>query len=517
MSPPDPVSRPPFPKYPFLVSRFSFPVLRFSNLHPRPRFQVLVAPAQQAAISTLPKLTVTLTTALLTQPLDSISSPLKPTPHSAFFYLPHRAPTINMCIIFHASFANCQHKDFLGSYHCGRDPGCTIEAQHILDVEDAGFPCEMCLLLDKTELRPVEYYPPVPDIRLAMVKQPGWAWPKIVVVGEGGGVDLTGPRESRSCRGSCAGSLSDVDSVTSYWRLDPAGKAEYKRAQNGYEEDGHGIDSSSDDTTVPASFIRSPMRHADSPASTFGISPNTAKHRNLVQDQLAALPIPDPFPTRPFAESPQRMTTPALRATFQPTFEPLLPAGLPSYPVLAPGLINNYPAYPPGLTGEKYPMHNGSPTRAGQMMGSEHLPGLRVGPGPPPLTGEHFPDLHGATSAHSTPVHRRSPVKHTPATRPNLIFGGQGGSANASANSVFNVMPTAPYGMGMSTSATASGNASSFNMGAPFNDPARYGTASPLNMGANMSGFAFNPLAPQFTGTPKGKAKAGWSPRKDGF
>ncbi|KAH9871616.1 hypothetical protein J1614_005871 [Plenodomus biglobosus] len=427
-----------------------------------------------------------------------------------------------MCIIYYAIFKSCPHKEFLGSYHCGH-PGCSIAAQLIFNIEDAGSSCEICKLLDgkdESGLPPVQWRPPIPDNQLVLVKRPGWAFPEIVMVGQMGYAG----GDAKSCAGSYMGSLSDVNSVTSRWRKTGNGKAtaEPTRAETGMKENESEVERTgsasrnSAGDTLPADPVHSPVGRAVSPASdVYSISPNTVQHRNLVHEQLAALP--DVFPARPFTESPQPVSSPALRTIYLPTFSPMLPAGLPSYPVLPPGLFK-YPVYGPGIIGEHLvPLRPQSSAHEGAAM---DIPGLHVRPsgshGLSAMDMEHLSGLYDAgpvQPAYIAPIerphHKYTPTPHSMnmSMTTERLFGVAG---------PFTMRTNTPApSTGTTLSNTAAAGNSALNMTVPFNAPGRYRNQGSLKdstmntiLNMNIAGSTLNPLAPQFRGRLNEKGNA---------
>lgn len=155
------------------------------------------------------------------------------------------------------------------------------------------------------------------------------------------------------------GVLSNVDSVTSHWRRNKTkgmemGNVEedkYESEDNGKENKSPALAPASDfhkaDAIQPPPGFR-PKQIKFIPSPTPDPSPNTAKHRNLVLDQLANLP--GPFP-------PHNMPTPA--------FQPILPAELSKYPLL-PLSLPTYSTYPLGMSGDQLAFLQGSSGHAMQ-------------------------------------------------------------------------------------------------------------------------------------------------------
>jgi len=188
--------------------------------------------------------------------------------------------------------------------------------------------------------------PTTPYIETMLKKEPGMWFPKVVVVSE---VKVDDGEDTGDWCSN--GGLSDVDSVTSHWRLDKTENME--KEEEGIEDKKKETPALATASDVRASEVMPPPgfkagQNKFAPPPTPDASPDTAKHRNLVLGQLANLP--GPFP-------PHNMPTPA--------FQPTLPAGLPKYPLPPPGL-SAYPVYLPATGGNQPTFLQAIPGRAMQ-------------------------------------------------------------------------------------------------------------------------------------------------------
>ena len=136
-----------------------------------------------------------------------------------------------MCIMFFISHYDGPREHFLCQYHCAHTdcPG-TFEAHQKYLLEESRLDCSECLAKDgdqvDPDIVPIQYYPATPHFEIEYVEGKGW-----VKVCEQGGVNGTGKtkvqedeEEDDQDDGRYAhsfASLSDCDSVTSHWRLDP--------------------------------------------------------------------------------------------------------------------------------------------------------------------------------------------------------------------------------------------------------------------------------------------------------
>jgi hypothetical protein len=135
-----------------------------------------------------------------------------------------------MCIIFFISHYDGPREHFLFQYHCAHTdcPG-TFEAHQKYLLEESRLDCSDCLAKDgdqvDPDIIPVQYYPATPHSEIEYVEGKGW-----VKVCEQDGAKGAGRNKVQEDEdddqddGRYAhsfASLSDCDSVTSHWRLDP--------------------------------------------------------------------------------------------------------------------------------------------------------------------------------------------------------------------------------------------------------------------------------------------------------
>jgi hypothetical protein len=159
-----------------------------------------------------------------------------------------------MCIIYFASHHGCDHHHFLGAWNCGIN--CPTDGRHTLHLNNNGYDCQTCVFLGSVELDPdiipVEYYPPLFDTDKLK--------------------EAHGKEEERGDKDyvASAASLSDPDSLTSEWRYDPSTAPQHDSYLTPLEHETN--------PTVLNHTLSSP------------VTPKTAAHRNLVQNQLNNLP-----------------------------------------------------------------------------------------------------------------------------------------------------------------------------------------------------------------------------------
>ncbi|CAN9221202.1 unnamed protein product [Alternaria alternata] len=136
-----------------------------------------------------------------------------------------------MCIMFFISHYDGPREHFLCQYHCAHTdcPG-TFEAHQKYLLEESRLDCSECLAKDgdqvDPDIVPVQYYPATPHFEIEYVEGKGW-----VKVCEQGGVkdarrtkvqeDGEDDDQDDDRYAHSFASLSDCDSVTSHWRLDP--------------------------------------------------------------------------------------------------------------------------------------------------------------------------------------------------------------------------------------------------------------------------------------------------------
>jgi hypothetical protein len=155
-----------------------------------------------------------------------------------------------MCIIYFAFHQACNHHHFLGAWNCGLN--CPTNSRHIFHLEDSGFDCHTCVVLRGETLDPdintVAYYPPRFDTN-ELPREEGK--PKDYVIS--------------------TASLSDPDSLTSEWQYNFADMLDDGCA--GY------VQQDVCPAVLQDNYVQPQM------------TPRTAAHRNLVQDQLKKLPF----------------------------------------------------------------------------------------------------------------------------------------------------------------------------------------------------------------------------------
>ncbi|CAN9139930.1 unnamed protein product [Alternaria alternata] len=227
-----------------------------------------------------------------------------------------------MCIMFFISHYDGPREHFLCQYHCAHTdcPG-TFEAHQKYLLEESRLDCSECLAKDgdqvDPDIVPVQYYPSIPHSEIEDVEGKGW-----VKVCEQGGVNGTGKTkvqededEDDQDDGRYAhsfASLSDCDSVTSHWRLDPTFASPIRPTAATTKGKSPAPPNQGLSTMEEAYETRSPhepphemtkvcevsyesVSPGPEPSQTilqespFGDSPNTIEHRNLVNRQLATL------------------------------------------------------------------------------------------------------------------------------------------------------------------------------------------------------------------------------------
>jgi hypothetical protein len=250
-----------------------------------------------------------------------------------------------MCIIFFRSHHDGPREHLIGSHHCAHldCPG-TFEAHHKFLLEEPRLDCVECVALDGDEIDPVvRYYSPIPYCDLECIDG---KWVNVVQEAEATGAKKGEDEDDEVGSYHSFRSLSDVDSITSHWRLDPLTKAarqtaaaaqetppapfpcETSAAEEPFEtrsaHDPHEMsevgepyyeNATNQDPNIP-----------DVSESPFDNSPNTRVHRNLVNQQLATLthhmgqqPRPNGLSRREMMRQ-QRAARPHRRQNSQPGF-----------------------------------------------------------------------------------------------------------------------------------------------------------------------------------------------------
>jgi hypothetical protein len=167
-----------------------------------------------------------------------------------------------MCIIYFASYQGCDHLSFLGSFNCSLN--CPTGTRHTFHIEDSGGACQTCIFLRKEELDPdivpVKWNASThePNVRKFRHVHSNIAQdvPKHQSMEESHTEEITALGYEPT-----TASLSDPDSLTSEWRQD---------------------------LTSPLPVRKEPPAPADQ-AQPPEMTPRTAAHRSLVQDQLKKL------------------------------------------------------------------------------------------------------------------------------------------------------------------------------------------------------------------------------------
>jgi hypothetical protein len=280
----------------------------------------------------------------------------------------HNQPAI-MCIIFFRSHHDGPREHLIGSHHCAHldCPG-TFEAHHKFLLEEPRLDCVECVALDGDEIDPVvRYYSPIPYCDLECIDG---KWVKVVqeaeATGAKKGAEGTGPGTQANAGTDDIGaggqdeededdevgsyhsfrSLSDVDSVTSHWRLGPLTKAARRTAAAAQETSPAPFPRETSATEEPYETRSAHDPHEmsevgepyyenatnqdpnipDVSESPFDNSPNTRVHRNLVNQQLATLthhmgqqPRPNGLSRREMMRQ-QRAARPHRRQNSQPGF-----------------------------------------------------------------------------------------------------------------------------------------------------------------------------------------------------
>lgn len=241
-----------------------------------------------------------------------------------------------MCIIFFESHAENTHEHYIDQYHCAHDT-CDgrfeSHAKYLLQGSCAD--CRLCLNQADVnpDISPVRYYPPVEDVCVEKVGFGEIRFGRIVRC-EGAGVcllrqvDHVGKKDDGDERqyGSedekgqyddddwrSYKNLSDVDSVTSHWRLDEQ-EQEHEitdiESEHAATQADETIKASRPCSTSTSTDKDSQLHETHQHAIPF-IAPGTARHRCLVSKQLAQLPhhitharehpqpIPVPLPPAP--------------------------------------------------------------------------------------------------------------------------------------------------------------------------------------------------------------------------
>jgi hypothetical protein len=203
------------------------------------------------------------------------------------------------------SHAYSSREHFVGGYHCSHlaCPG-TLEAHHKFLLGEDQLNCSICLAKDRVKVDPdtvpVKYYPPVEDIEIEYAGPAGY---REVERGCQGQVEAENDAEKEESVDlsdwRSEQDFSDVDSVTSHWRIDEPGVT-----NEGSEEV---LKSPS-----PLKGSATPFSPRDTPEK---LTPNASKHRELVSEQLAKLPY---YRAQPPSHHPRHPGQPAFSITRPP-------------------------------------------------------------------------------------------------------------------------------------------------------------------------------------------------------
>lgn len=222
-----------------------------------------------------------------------------------------------MCIVFFKSHHEGPREHYVGSLHCAHlDCAGTFEAHSKYLLEEPRADCADCLAADGDQVdQDVRSYAAIPHCELAYVEGTGW-----VKVGEKAGAEGAGQGEENVEAGGqdqedeideegsyhSFRSLSDVDSITSHWRLDPLRRTRQTvpppqgtspaPAPHAFAPAAEPYETRSAHDPHEIQEVGSPYHENDSnqdpnipyvAEGQFGDSPNT-QHRHLVNKQLKA-------------------------------------------------------------------------------------------------------------------------------------------------------------------------------------------------------------------------------------
>jgi hypothetical protein len=228
------------------------------------------------------------------------------------------------------SHPGSSREHFIGGYHCAhlKCPG-TLEAHHKFLLEEDEAECSICLAKDGVkvdpDIVPVKYYPPVEDFEMEYVGPMGY---RKVEKRERGSQEQESAVQEQEVKEEdiedwrSEQDFSDVDSVTSHWRLDVANEEVLK-------------------SPSPLKSTATPFSPYETPGK---LTPNTSKHRELVNEQLAKLPY---YRAQPLPRlHPAHLSHPHLQQP--PTFGVTRPPAH-AFPVggASPPLWSKHPLQPP--------------------------------------------------------------------------------------------------------------------------------------------------------------------------
>jgi hypothetical protein len=185
-----------------------------------------------------------------------------------------------MCIVYFASHPSCTHYLILGAWNCSLN--CPTDTRHTFYITDSGFTCSACDFLGSKELdpdkNPVAYYPPMFGVEKAREDGREMRAEKEAKEGRLGVEDGEGSGEVKGVRGGYK-ALSDVDSLTSEWRCSPSPSSLHNN------ESAHHFTPAGLHPFPPQATPEHPVNRGATPDMT----PRTAAHRTLVQEQLDKL------------------------------------------------------------------------------------------------------------------------------------------------------------------------------------------------------------------------------------
>ncbi|KAF2111756.1 hypothetical protein BDV96DRAFT_177035 [Lophiotrema nucula] len=201
----------------------------------------------------------------------------------------HRdSDTGTMCLYVVAVWQGCNHKEWLGSAHCGIDPYDPKHRSSTDYYEESGFDCHLCLLRRGEFIDPydVRYYPAT-DLNVTIIKENGIG--KIIPCA------FDGPGESLRPR------AGNKMMAVRYGNGDSGGidERKYKISPALNTPPLHCLFSiPSPNLTALANFATSTNSKGNSRAeqTPAKMSSDTAKHRNLINAQLQQLPKPTSAP-----------------------------------------------------------------------------------------------------------------------------------------------------------------------------------------------------------------------------
>jgi hypothetical protein len=343
-----------------------------------------------------------------------------------------------MCIMFFMSHYDGPRQHCLGSQHCAHTdcPG-TFEGHHKYLLEESRFDCSECLAKDGIEMdpdiNPVQYYPPIPHFEIQYVEGKGWV--KVDKDGDAKDMekgaadeqehavpeqaDAGGQNEEKEHGGTrdyapSFASLSDCDSVTSHWRLDPAVASPVRASATATKEKSPSTSRHEPAPSEEAFETRSQhepyemydvhepvyedatenqelgqLGHAE---PLYGESPNTLEHRHLVNQQLATLEQQmarrqhrRQLSQSAFDGSPRPRMLRHQRHNSKRRFNAVRPQGYPIPPPIAP--------VPPGPMGAPPVYEDGQYYMVAAAPEGGINPNLRWGPVPPPHLMIHLPPV----------------------------------------------------------------------------------------------------------------------------